>query len=256
MKTEDRSISERATALLLDTEAKLKAVKVCFAVPSYDGKVCVQFLHSFAITISMLQAYGITWNLTIVQGDCYVARARNELASNFLRTDFTHLFFIDSDMGWDPAAVIKLLARDKDLILGAYHLKNDGKVKKYVVEPIIPEIAEGGAFRVISGPTGFMCVRRNVFARIATAFPNLLYSNDKGRDEYAFFHCSLRKIAGAEKNSWYGEDIDFCHKWVSLGGEIWCEPDINFDHVGQKVWTCNLASDLKIANIVSEGVAA
>lgn len=230
--------------MLDEVAEKVKAARVRFALPSYDGRVCVQYLNSMAGTMKLFHAYGIQWSVSIVQGDCYVARARNELAAAFLRSDSTHLFFIDADMGWDPDAVIKLLARDKELILGAYHLKNDKTPKKYVIEPIHPAVQENGIFRVLSGPTGFMCIHRSVFEKMAEQYPDLEYVSEKGHREAAFFHCSLRKLGGATVNSWYGEDIDFCHKWAAMGGEIWCDPNITLDHVGQKVWTCNLTDDL------------
>lgn len=47
-----------------------------------------------------------------------------------------------------------------------------------------------------------------------------------------------------EINDWYGEDIDFSHKWVAAGGHIWCDPDIKFTHSGYKSYECKLSDEI------------
>ena len=39
-------------------------------------------------------------------------------------TECTHLMFIDADIEFEPEAVIRMLAMDKDLITGAYPKEN------------------------------------------------------------------------------------------------------------------------------------
>lgn len=224
---------------------KIQNAKIYFGVPTVDGNVNVAFLKSMCETQRILDKYGIQHGLGVIQRDCYVARARNEIANAFLKTDYTHLFFIDADMGWEPLKVVKMLGRDKDIVFGGYINKDDND-KKYVLQPLKDDngnlITENGLIKCLSGPTGFMCIKREVLEKM------------NGRREYydkdekfsAFFHCSIRKINGSSK--WMGEDIDFCLDWHSLGGELWCEPDISFQHVGIKIWECNFMGDLREIN--------
>jgi hypothetical protein len=43
-----------------------------------------------------------------------IPRARSFLADEFLRSDASHLFFIDADIGFDPKAVITMLGMMSD----------------------------------------------------------------------------------------------------------------------------------------------
>ena len=226
---------------------KIKAAKIYFALPSYDSRVDVNFLYSMMNTQNLLFHYGTENRLGIVQGDCYVARARNNLVSQFLKTDFTHLFFIDSDMGWDAESVVKLIAHDKDFICGAYQTKNDKTPKTYAIDPMMDGNEwkrDGGLIRLRGAATGFMCIKRSVFEKMIPNYPDIAYMNLSGEMEHAFFHCSIRKLRNMDHPLWYGEDIDFSHKWIAMGGEIFCDPDMAFTHAGYKAYKCHLSTDM------------
>jgi len=221
---------------------KVQEFKILFGLPTYDSKVDIHYMMSMISTSHMLNKYGIKHDIAPVLRDVYVARARNEIVNEFLkREDYTHLFFIDADMGWDPKKVLKLIARDKDVIFGAYLLKTDDKYQ-YSHQPLKSGsklISNNGLIQCLSGPTGFMCIKKDVFIKMREKYPDYAYENG-----YAYFHCSVRALNDTPRQ-WYGEDVDFCHKWVSMGGEIWCEPDIDFKHCGMKIWDCNYWSDIQ-----------
>ena len=52
-----------------------------------------------------------------------IPRARNYLSDEFMRSDYTHLMFIDADIHFDPNDVLTLAALDKDVIGGPYPKK-------------------------------------------------------------------------------------------------------------------------------------
>jgi len=222
---------------------KVKNFSVYFALPSYDSKVDIHFLMSMLATQRMLDKYGIRNGMGISQGDCYIQRARNELTADFLKNDYTHIFFIDSDMGWDPEKVLSLLALDLPFVCGAYQIKNDQVPKKYVIDPLPLKGGmhfENNLIKLRGAPSGFMCVKRTVFEQMIDAY-GLEYERD-GKKEYNFFSCGVRS------GQWFGEDIDFSHKWLALKGEIWCEPDIDFTHSGYKSYECNFNNELRRRN--------
>src|SRR5258708_37840309 len=71
----------------------------------------------------ILAANGIPFDVRTVS-DSLITRARNHIANEFLREDgFTHLLFIDADLGFDANAVLRYLAFAKDLVCGVYPLK-------------------------------------------------------------------------------------------------------------------------------------
>jgi hypothetical protein len=48
---------------------------------------------------------------------------RNQLASDFMMSDCDKMFFIDSDISFEPGAIVKLALFDVDLVGGAYRYK-------------------------------------------------------------------------------------------------------------------------------------
>lgn len=221
---------------------KMRGFKVFFGVPTIDAKVSVPFLMSMLETQEILKNYGIESYVGVIQRDCYVARARNEIAACFLKSGYTHLFFVDSDMGWEPNKVIKVLGRDRDSVFGGYVGKTDDE-KKYMLQTFKDDygklITENGLIKCFSGPTGFMCIKREVLVQLIEKYPDLEYYVEDEK-VHTFFHCGIRGVNG--KSQWFGEDIDFCLKWGAIG-DSWCEPDIKFWHAGIKVWECNFQED-------------
>jgi len=227
---------------------RMKAFSIYFATPTIDGKVGAHYLKNMLYTQKLLNKNGIHSDVSLVQRDVYVQRARNELAADFLESGYTHLFFIDADMGWEPKKIIKMLARDKDVLFGAYiHKSKNGKyvhqVEKNGSEKLI---THDGLVKCVSGPTGLMCIKRNVFETMISEHPEMMYFDATGKKQYDFFSCSVKNINGTPL--WFGEDIDFCQKWRDMDGEIWCEPDITVNHEGMNIWKCNYFEDLKKVN--------
>ena len=42
------------------------------------------------------------------------------------------------------------------------------------------------------------------------------------------------------------EDVAFCRRWRDLGGQIWCDPDIDLHHHGSKVYTGRLRDTMQM----------
>jgi len=59
-----------------------------------------------------------------IGGESFITRARNRLVHNFLKSGFTHLFFLDADVSGDPTLILDLLKADKPVIGCRYPKKN------------------------------------------------------------------------------------------------------------------------------------
>jgi hypothetical protein len=59
-------------------------------------------------------------------GDSLVTRARNDCVAYFLSNPaFTHLFWIDADIGFSSDAAFRLLLSDRDVTAGVYPIKRE-----------------------------------------------------------------------------------------------------------------------------------
>lgn len=152
-----------------------------------------------------------------------VDNARNHIVEEFLKTDCTHLFFIDSDTIPPKNALSKLLAADKDVISGLTPIiehdenrKNDsngfyrkmnvvGMNDKHVNEYIgtVPVKGAGGAC---------ILIKRSVFEKMKTPWYRFQYHDDNG------------------KSIIVGEDILFTAKCQELGIQPWADTSIICKH--------------------------
>ena len=205
-------------------------MRLYIATPSYDGKVTLDYCTSLVKTVKILEGLGIEITIGNKPGDCYIPKARNNLVRNFLETDCTHILFIDADVGWDATKTAKVVQSGYDICLGAYPMKLD--YEKYPIGYLTDNdkpIMEGDYLRINMGPTGFMCIKREVFDALDVAE----YMADDGHKEKDYFKC------GVFQGRWWGEDSDFCRLVISAGFEMWCYTDIDFKHTGVEVWEGN-----------------
>jgi hypothetical protein len=237
---------------------------VLIATPCYGGLVTNYFLMSLLKLTRVLTEQNVAYDFRTIS-DSLITRARNHMANEFLReAQFTHLFFIDADLGFEAEALLKFLAFDKDLVCGVYPLKrmniaalrtstaaNDtiAEAASYTYSSSITinesNLPVQGFLRADYGATGFMLIRRQVFERMAAAYPDLRYGGDhamrKGETEapvkFAFFDTMI------SDGEYLPEDYSFCKRWRGIGGEIWVDLESRFSHIGTHVF----AGDLGLA---------
>ena len=84
---------------------------------------------NYALSVLRLQRAcaeaGLRLDFHLRRGDSLViTRCRNDCVAYFLANpQFTHLFFIDPDIGFSPEAAFRLLLSDRDVTAGVYPLK-------------------------------------------------------------------------------------------------------------------------------------
>ena len=218
---------------------------VVFATPCLSYNVSTEWLHAHDDTLLLLQGMGIEQSWVQVSGDCYLARVRNRLVHKFLKEfpQATHLFFIDDDVGWEPAAVPRLLADDLDIVCGIYPYKQD-KVSfpAVMTERDGKAVERDGLYLADRVPTGFLCIRRNVLEQVASVSRVFRYPEQDGTESW----CPEIFRMGVYGDQWWGEDFDFCNRWREMGGEIWVDPNIEFSHSGRKTWKGKLMDVAKL----------
>jgi hypothetical protein len=237
---------------------------IMIATPCYGGLVTNYFLMSVLNLTRTLTAHTIAYDFRTIS-DSLITRARNHIANEFLHeAQFTHLFFIDADLGFEAEPLLRFLAFDKDVTCGVYPLKRLNVAALRASTAASDTVAEAASYTYSStitinddnrpdqgflraeyGATGFMLIRRQVLERMAAAYPDLRYGGDhamrKGESEapakFAFFDTM---IADGE---YLPEDYSFCKRWRAIGGEIWIDLASRFSHIGNHVF----AGDLGLA---------
>jgi len=100
-------------------------MNIFLAIPSYDGTVTSQCCESILKNTHILRDSGHKVIPYFHSGNVYIAGARNICVFNFLRSDCDEMIFIDSDIGFEDHAMLKLVKYDKDITAGVYPYKQD-----------------------------------------------------------------------------------------------------------------------------------
>lgn len=261
--------------------SELRKRKLAIATPMYGGMCSGQYTKSTADLARLGAEYKLDIQFYYLFNESLVQRARNYLVDEFLRTDCTHLLFIDADIGFDPSDVIALLAiaepgSDKDVVCGPYPKKciSWEKVKRavdkgfgdrdpenlanyigdYVFNPAegIDEIPLSEPVEVLESGTGFMMIQRNVFERFAAAYPHLSYKPDHVRTEHfdgsreivAYFDCPI----DPKTKRYLSEDYMFCQYTRNAGMKVWLCPWMKLAHMGTYIYSGSLA-DLAVLGV-------
>lgn len=198
-------------------------MKIFVAIPAYDRKLCCETAAALLQEQAVANAANIQLQVSFLPGCCYVDKARNQLASEFLESGADRLVFIDADVAWEPGALIKIARQTKDFVGGCYRHKRDEET--YPIEWIKDRAElwsdpETGLIEVEALPGGFLSLSREVFERLAHAFTDRTYFHE-GHEFHAYFH---------QPFGW-GEDGRFCAEWRAIGGQVWLEPLLTLTHV-------------------------
>jgi hypothetical protein len=212
--------------------------KVFLATPAY-GPVVAGFAYALAATTAALARKGIVAEVALYAGDCHVDDARNTLVSQFLQGDCTDLVFLDSDLRWEPEALLRLLAYDRDVVAGTYPFKgNEGFPVRYLPGELWSE--HDGLLEVAGVPTGFLRIRRSVLERLAAEAPTFKSKSPERPPVPLIFERLVHNGCRI------GGDYAFCHKWRALGGKIYLDPEIEFDHFGEQFWSGSVGHHLRV----------
>ena len=93
---------------------ELRKRKLFIATPMYGGQCAGMFTRSVADLSAMCVHYGIGLQMYFLFNESLITRARNYCCDEFVRSDCTHMMFVDSDIGFNPQDIIGLLALQSD----------------------------------------------------------------------------------------------------------------------------------------------
>ena len=104
----------------------LRTFRPLIATPSHNSAVFINYMLSAIQFQEACFAGGMRLDFFFRHGDSLVTRARNDCVAYLLTNpQFTHLFWIDADIGYSPEAAFRLLRADRDVVAGVYPLKRE-----------------------------------------------------------------------------------------------------------------------------------
>lgn len=211
------------------------AEHVFIAIPSYLASLQFDTAYMLAGCLPRLMADGITVSLKILEGNCYVDLARCELVADFLASDATDLLFLDSDVGADYETLLKICRSTRPLVGAAYPKKTDDIEFPVDFLPGAHPLETDGTIEVSMFPTGMMRINRSVFDVLK---PKVKQFRSRGKVMHAYFECAIRE-------SYFGEDIEFCRLWREAGGKLYVFPNETLSHTGPHAWIGNLQTAIR-----------
>jgi len=211
--------------------------RVMLGIPCYDERVMSDTMCSLQQSTSELTALGIETHTQVVNGDCFVDRARNTLLAVFIQTECTDLIMIDNDMGWESGSVPRILRHPVDLVAGLYPARRDQTtymLRWHSIGKSARPDKRTGLLKVDAAPTGFMRISRKCAEIVLEALKDDWYEDETGQIPGGKAWPAF--VEGPRDHKWWGEDFNFCHLWGKLGGHCWIDPWISCKHIGLKRW--------------------
>ncbi|WP_144111917.1 hypothetical protein [Paraburkholderia sp. BCC1886] len=251
------------------------AANVYVATPSYGAVVTTAYALGLLDLYEMSARYGFGVRVNFNSFDSLITRARNTMVAEFLADGrFTHLMWIDSDIGFKGEDVVRLLQADRPVVAGVYPLKNDGwpaaglaralpagatKADFRAMHATYPAVASSatlepdaaGFLDALHAPTGFMLIRREVFLALIEHYPELHCRSpfvdrpefDAGKPAdflYAFFDTGIDPVS----RTYLSEDYWFCQLVQTIGITPAIDTHSNLQHQGIANYEGDLARSL------------
>jgi hypothetical protein len=232
--------------------------KLFVATPMYGGNCHGFYTQSIIQLSNIFSQHNIEVSFSFMFNESLITRARNALVHQFLKSQSTHLMFIDADIKFNPNDILLMIDANKDIICGIYPKKEiNWNTVKIAMDNQVPTEQlkfHTGSFvvnlvdyantvtvpinqpvEIFNGGTGFMLIKREVFEKLGDHVPS--YSNDVGDLSGAmqpaekikeFFTTSIEP----ETNRLLSEDYHFCREWRLIDGKVWAAPWVQLAHVG------------------------
>lgn len=227
--------------------------KILIASPSYDGSVRVEYVQSVMAVMDYFRTADIEFEFLVKTGTILHV-LRSVMASKVLvENDYTHLLFIDTDMGFNAGAVKRMVDENVDVIGCAYPYRSiplhesvskAGESFRKAISEIVPYAithtdatdikVANGVCRVQSIGTGLLLISKSALRVMSesgevgvyrASFP---YDQWYGSPNYFGFFEHIN-IDG----SFLGEDYSFCYRWINnCAGKIYAIVNEEIMHIG------------------------
>lgn len=252
----------------------LRQKHIFIATPCYGGQIGEPYFRSMLKFTLLCNKYDIPYTVSTLANESLITRGRNTLTSFFMENEHaTHLFFIDADIEFQPEDILRAVAYDKPIVVGAYPKKAinwdsiihaarentketsqtiEGHSSNYVVNFDFLKDDKGNRTHQVQiidnlvllkdAGTGFMCIKKDTVQKLFDAHPELKYVNDINVDQKfePFMYALFDTMIDPESRRYLSEDYTFCRLWQELGGQVFLDPRTALNHVGHYTFRGNI----------------
>lgn len=229
--------------------------KLYISTPCYDAMLTMQYTMSLLRLVQFCNQHNIDYMIDFLGNESLITRARNKSLNKFMNTDCSHLLFIDSDIEFQPEAVMDLLLFDKDVSCCVYpkkgfnwnkfmySIQNEQNSKEhpssrgldYAYNIMYNDknklIKNGDFIRVNQSSTGFMMIKREIVEKLNKKHTELeIISDELSNNDtkmYGLFCCMIKD------KQYLSEDYSFCQRVNDIGGQVWINVKHNLNHIGK-----------------------
>jgi hypothetical protein len=229
--------------------------KLYISTPCYDAMLTMQYTMSLLRLVQFCNQHNIDYMIDFLGNESLITRARNKSLNKFMNTDCSHLLFIDSDIEFQPEAVMDLLLFDKDVSCCVYpkkgfnwnkfmySIQNEQNSKEHpssrgldyaynIMYNDKNELIKNGDFiRVNQSSTGFMMIKREIVEKLNKKHTELeIISDELSNNDtkmYGLFCCMIKD------KQYLSEDYSFCQRVNDIGGQVWINVKHNLNHIGK-----------------------
>jgi len=228
-----------------NTQAK---PSIFIAMPCYDS-VKINTMLSVIKLVQQLGKSGIETGIHTMKSPL-IHQARNYLTSVFLTTQYQYMLFVDSDVEFEPEAVLRMMVAKKNIVCTPYRVKAEELSRHiYTVEFKDPKnilVLAGGLVEIEAGPTGLMLIDRKVFEKIIKNHPELKIRNKatpKAEKSHEFYYNFFD--FGFNDGYAMGEDVSFCRLARGNGFKIYANIESSTTHHGSFAWKGTFGESMK-----------
>jgi hypothetical protein len=261
------SIADPKTTIKPEPKRRIVAI----ATPAYGSVVTVNYNASM-INLIIASTHGGFPDTDFVvldnrESTSLLPQARNNMVAEFFaRGLFTHLLWVDSDVGFNHQDLLRMIDADLDVVAGIYPLKQIllpdyipaqtsaqflARYMTYAFARLPSDIVipPDGFLEVDFAPTGFMLIKREVLVKMMEHYPQLKYIDGvwtgdlaKMMERYTY---GLFDTMIDETGRFLSEDFAFCHRWRAMGGKVHADVHSKLSHQGVHLWVGDVMASLR-----------
>jgi len=223
-------------------DIKLDGLNVMVGIPA-GRDIPALTVKSLIRTFTLCQRMNIPCQLGMIAGNAVIQWARDEVVELFINSSANRLFWIDSDMVWEPEDFMRMLAisQVRDVVCATYPAKVDQPTFYVNCDKAKPLVADDlGLLEIWGVGLGFTVMRREVIEKLVAAAPKV-HDEISGRSVASVFR------VGSLEGKRQGEDMAFFNDIRALGYKVMLDPQVDLGHMGMKKYTGTVRDALQLS---------